>query len=200
MSQVLQGPIYTTVDNVKVRLANKIQFETPGGLLDGEMPNALLCQLIKRAETKVELLLRSRFAIPFRSARTAKFCDLPDHTKAALQTVIDDRAVMEILKTDFGRGTHTNAENYYKDLDKDFKDGINHLLGRDYEGANAKHDRFRFAPPIEDLALATSNCKADDGFKGMIINTDNCPNVTNYAEDQINNPSQNWLRRRVHGL
>lgn len=195
-------PKYTTIDSVKVRLANKVQFQAnPKVLEDGELPNELLAQLIRRAETKVELALRSRYAIPFRSKRLNTFKDLPDHTKEALTTLIDDAAVMAVLKTDFGRGTHINSEGYYKDLKADYDDQLNLLLGFDQEGENRDQvKRFRFSPPLEDLTLAASNKEADDGYKGMIINTDQKYDVTTYAEGQINDPSKSYLRRRMNGL
>lgn len=193
---------YTTLDSVKVRLANKVQFQAdPRTIEDGELPNALLVQLIKRAETKVELALRSRYAVPFRSKRTNLFSDLPEHTKEALTTIIDDAAVMGVLKTDFGSGTHINAEGYFKNVKADYNEQMDFLLGHDAEAEKRDPKRYRFAPPLEDLLLSPSNKEADDGFKGMIINTDMSTNDSaTYAANQINDPSRSYFRRRVRGL
>ncbi len=190
-------PKYTTVDSIRVRLANKVQFESEGGPLDGELPDALLFQLIKRAETKTELELRSRYAVPFRSKSTGSFVDLPDHTKAAICTLIDDGAVMIVLKTDFGRGSHINAEGYIEGLKEDYEEQLNLLLGHDAEGKSENKKRFRFSPPLEDLMLSATNREADDGYKGMIINTDQHRNVADYAGEQINDPSKSYLNRRI---
>ena len=195
----LYCPLYTTYDNVKVLLANKVQFQTsPTELIDGELPNALLGILIGRAETRTEQDLSSRYTIPFTSQKYGQYKLLPDHTKRGIQTAVDLRAVVEVLMTDFGRGTHVNGETYYKNSLKEYEGYIDILLGRNREAANEKHDRFRFTPPLTDLKLAFSNSKADDGFKGMIINTDgNHHGAENYAEEQINNPAATYINRRL---
>ena len=192
-------PIYTTYDSVKVKLVNKVQFQAQEGVVaDGELPNVLLNQLIKDAETGVELDLRSRYAIPFQSIRTGSYADLPDHTQRAIRKVVDLRAEFLILSTDFGRGSHINADGYTKQIEDRYTVEVDRLLGRDKEGENAKHDRFRFAPPLEDLKLSVTNQKADDGFKGMLINTDaSHRDSASYAANQINDPSKSYVTRRL---
>lgn len=195
----LYCPLYTTYDNVKVLLANKVQFQSsPSVLLDGELPNALLGALISRAETRTEQDLSSRYSIPFVSASTGIYSSLPDHTKRGIQTAVDLRAVIEVLMTDFGRGTHVQGDNYYKTSLKEYNGYIDILLGRNPEAANEKRDRFRFTPPLMDLKLAFTNRKADDGYKGMIINTDGSSHDSvSYAEDQINNPGASYINTRL---
>lgn len=192
-------PIYTTIDNVKVRLANKVQFQSNSSYVqDGEIPDSLLTQLIVDSETEVEQDLRSRYAVPFRSKRTGTWMGLPDHSQRALRTSIDIKCVINILDTDFGRGTHINADSYKQNLEKHYEIYIKKLLGRDFEGDNEKRDRFRFSPPLDDLMLSYTNQKADDGFKGMILNTDeDRHNAESYARDQINNPSRSYVSRRI---
>lgn len=199
LNNPLYCPLYTTYANVKVLLANKVQFQTsPTELLDGELPEALLGALISRAETRVEQDLCSRYAIPFTSIKYKEYKFLPDHTKRGIQTAVDLRSVMEVLMTDFGRGTHVNGETYFKNSLKEYDGYIDILLGRNREAANPKHDRFRFTPPLLDLKLAFSNSKADDGFKGMLINTDsNRFGAEIYAEEQINNPAATYINRRL---
>lgn len=189
--------LYTVVDNVKVLLANKVQFQAdPDSLIDGELPNALLIQLIARAETRVEMDLSNRYAVPFRSKTKGVYWNLPDHSRRAIQTAVDLRAVIEILMTDFGRGSSVNGENYYKNAKTTYDEQIDLLLGRNPEAANSKRDRFRFTPPLEDLLLAKTNQEADDGYKGMVINTDGSRNdAVTYAGEQINNPAANYLNR-----
>lgn len=189
------NPLYTTVDSVKVRLANKVQFQRAAEPIEGELPNDFLCQLISDSETEVEQDLRHRYAIPFRSIRTGLYKDLPDHTKRAIRMVVDLRATQMILETDFGRGTHVEGKNYAKTQEENYAKYINKLLGRDSEGKNDKIDRFRFAPPLEDLMLAATNKEADDGYRGTIINTDaSTEDAVTYAGHQINNPARTYLR------
>lgn len=192
-------PLYTTYDNVKVLLANKVQFQfSPDYIQDGELPNALLGQLICRAETRVEQDLSTRYAIPFQSRRTRQYQDLPDHSRRGLQTAVDLRAVIEVLMTDFGRGTHINAELYTRNSEKEYEEYIDLLLGRNREAANEKRNRYRFSPPLQDVLLAFQNRMADDGYKGMIINTDGSRHgAENYAENQINNPAATYINRRL---
>jgi hypothetical protein len=189
-------PIYTTLDNVKVRLANKVQFQkNPDFTCDGELPNEFLEQLIVDAETMVEQDLRSRYSIPFQSITYKTFIGLPDHTKRAIRTAVDYKAVIHVLETDFGRGTHVSADNYLSSQKKAYIAYISKLLGRDAIGANDKIDRFKYSPPLEDLMLAYSNSKADDGIRGTIINTDASRNdVVDYAIEQIDNPSRSYIR------
>ncbi len=191
-------PIYTTLDNVKVRLANKVQFQRdPSTVQEGELPDALLGQLIVDAETEVEQDMRSRYAIPFQSSRTGRYADLPDHSQRALRVAVDLRAVIMILETDFGRGTHVNADGYVNSDQKHYDSYVNRLLGRDPEGKNDKHDRYRFSPPLEGVLLAASNKEADDGYKGRIINTDASRNdAVSYAERQLNNPARSYQNAR----
>lgn len=190
------GPLYTTVESVKVRLANKVQFQSGTTPVEGELPNDLLCQLINDAETEVEQDLRTRYAVPFQSVRTGSYADLPDHTKRAIRVAVDLRCVVMILETDFGRGTHINSEGYVKATSDHYEGYVNKLLGQDKEGVSK--DRYRYSPPLEDLLLSPTNKKADDGYKGMIINTDaNIRGAEQYAVEQINNPAASYVARRL---
>lgn len=192
MSNATFTPIYTTVQSVKVRLAGKVQFQSQCPPLDGELPDDLLGQLIVDSETLVEQKLRGRYAIPFQSATTGTYAGLPDHTKRALRVVCDMRSVMMVLTTDFGRGTHIAGDEYAKDTEDAYDAAIIDLLGQDAEGKERK--RFRFTPPLQDLLLAPTNREADDGFKGMLINTDSSRGgAEQYAEDHINNPSRSYI-------
>jgi hypothetical protein len=190
--------LYTSFDSVKVRLVNKVQFQSdPEIIQDGELPDVLLAQVIRDAETDVEQDLRSRYAIPFKSIRTGAYEDLPDSTQRALRKVVDKRAVHLVLSTDFGRGSHINSDGYTTASKADYDMEIDRLLGRDKEGEGAKRDRFRFSPPLEDLQLARTNAMADDGFKGMMINTDSGADASSYAADQTNDPSRSYVSRRM---
>ena len=197
MSKIL----YTTVESVKVRLAGKVQFQSGDELLDGELPNDLLCQLISDAETEVEQDLRTRYSIPFRSASKGTFTGLPDHSQRAIRIVVDFKAVLKILETDFGRGSHINAEGYEESMKARYEEQIMKLLGRDMIGDKSDVRRFKVSPPLEDVLLARSNSAADDGYRGMIINTDaGQGDAASYAADSMNNPARSYTRRGIGGL
>ena len=189
-------PIYTTIDNVKVRLANKVQFQSdPSQVMDGELPDKLLEQLIVDAETFVEQDLRTRYAIPFQSKTYGTFHQLPDHSQRAIRAAVDYRSVIHVLETDFGRGTHVSAENYIVTQKASYLSFIDKLLGRDSVGANDKIDRFKYSPPLDDVLLAASNAAADDGFRGTIINTDaSTHDAVTFAKEQIDDPSRTYAR------
>lgn len=192
--------LYTTLDSVKVRLSGKVQFEASDGLIDGQLPNALLIQLISDAETEVEQDLRTRYSIPFRSQRTNEWADLPDHSKRAIRIVVDFKAVQKVLETDFGRGSHINAEGYYEEMKDRYEEQVMKLLGRDQVGDKSDVKRFKVSPPLDDMMLARSNSAADDGFRGMIINTDSSKHdAGSYAADSVNNPSKSYIRTRGFG-
>ena len=192
-------PMYTTIDSVKLRLVNKVQFQQKANVIvEGEMPDALLLQIIQDAETEVEQDLRGRYSIPFRSKSTGKFADLPDHSKRAIRMVVDELAVLKVLDTDFGRGSHITAEGYMENKEKNYDKQITKLLGRDKEGNSSPHDRFRFSPPLEGMLLAVGNMEADDGYKGRIINTDASPDASTYASETINDPSLSYAGRRFN--
>lgn len=194
-------PLYTTYESVKVRLANKVQFQKDDEqLAEGELPTELLGQLICDAETEVEQDLRSRYMVPFRSKSTGQYCDLPDHSKRAIRVVVDFQAVLYVLDTDFGRGSHINADKYKENFEKRYTALIKKLLGMDQEGENEKISRFRRTPPLDDLMLSPTNKEADDGYHGMIINTDQDErDAVTYARDQINNPAASYVARRLTG-
>lgn len=199
MGNNLLQPIYTTFESVKLRLVNKVQFQSDKtGSIEGELPDSLLAQLIVDAETEVEQDLRSRYSIPFQSKTKGTFVALPDHSKRALRVACDYMAVINILMTDFGRGTHIAGEAYTTEQQKKYEEYINKLLGRDAEGRNDKIDRFRHSPPLDDVLLALSNSMADDGFRGTLINTDGSRHdAPTYAGEQINNPAATYINRRV---
>lgn len=193
-------PMYTTVDSVKVRLAGKVQFQSSEtGPADGELPDLLLLQLIRDAETLVEQDLRVRYMIPFQSIRTGRFSDLPDHSRAALRMQCDLKAVLLVLGTDFGRGTHVGADPYAKFTSGQYKEGLMRLLGHDAEGKLT--ERYFRTPPLEDVRLAATNlATADNGFRGKIINTDaSRHDSASYAARQINDPSRTYVKKPTVG-
>jgi len=192
------NPLYTTFDSVKVRLTNKVQFQIPNEpLIEGQLPNELLAQLISDAEMEVEQDLRSRYSVPFKSIKFGNYEQLPDHTKRAIRVVVNLKSVIKILETDFGRGTHIDGDTYSNSTKKSYEQNIMRLLGRDMIGQNDKIDRFKVSPPLEDLLLAVRNSKADDGYRGRIINTDASENdASSYAAQQINDPSRSYVTNR----
>jgi hypothetical protein len=187
----LLEPAYTSLESVKVRLRSKVQFQECDALKPGELSNDFLRQLICDAETEVEQDMRGRYSIPFRSKRAGTYLALPDHSKRALRTLCDMKAVELILETDFGRGTHIAGSNYAEKTESRYDLYVKKLLGiqKNPDGSEV----MKRTPPLEDLLLNPSNAAADDGFRGMIINTDQSNHdAVSYAEESLNNPSRSW--------
>jgi hypothetical protein len=112
---------------------------------------------------------------------------------------VDLKAVIMVLETDFGRGTHVSGEGYSKTQKEKYESTIKKLLGvqKNAEGQEVQ----KRTPPLEDLLLASCNSAADDGFKGMIINTDqSTQDAVTYAEEQINDPAESYSGRRPRGF
>lgn len=189
---------YTTLDSVKARLVNKVQFQRDKSVVnEGEMPDELLLSLISDAETEVEQDLRSRYFIPFQTKDEKPFRLLPDHTQRAIRMAIDLKSVTIILQADFGRGTHIDADPYVKSSLEHYDQYIEKLLGQNKEGE--KRDRYRFAPPLENLRLSLSNSMADDGYRGMIINTDASQfDSVSVATEQVSGRVPFRLNRRLY--
>lgn len=196
----LLEPIYTTVDSVRVRLSGKVNFQDKpeDEVEQGQLSEQLFRQLIRDAEVQVETDLRGRYAIPFQHCKTEKFSDLPDQSKRALRRVVDQRAVIEVLTTDFGSGTHVSGKEYSDDLLEKYQDAIDGLLGADRESRESNNagngvKRYRRTPPLEHVKLARGNEKADDGYKGKIINTDaSTDDLSTFAEEHVNDPSRTY--------
>lgn len=200
MSGQMPKPTYTTVDSVKVRLANKVQFQSGSSPVEGEIPNDFLLQLILDAEVDVEMDLRARYKTPFQSITNGHFDKLPEHTKRAIRKVVDHKAVMNVMQSDFGRGTAISGEGLDDKMSEKYEEEIMRLLGKEKIGEGQEHYRFKNSPPLDDLQLAKSNAEADDGYRGMIINTDgSCNSTSDYAREQINDPSRSYIGRRGFG-
>ena len=197
MTPTAYKPIYTTFDSVKIRLQGKVTFKdstTPIGRGDRVMSDELLGQMIVDAETAVEQELRGRYAVPFRSKRSGTYEQLPDHTKRAIRTIVDQKACMLILIDSFGSGTHINADGYLKNLTETYELLLRRLLGQDMEGENFGEKRFRRTPPLDDLMLSVTN-SADTGFIGAPMDAgarspfDQRVTGSEFAANQINDPS-----------
>ncbi len=191
MSVTAYNPIYTTAESVKVRLNGKVAFQTGNEASHREMSNELLGQMIVDAETAVEQDLRGRYAIPFRSKTTNTWEQLPDHSKRAIRTIVDQKAVILILMDSFGSGSHINADGYLKNATENYELLLRRLLGQDMEGAEFGEKRFRRTPPLDDVKLAATNVN-DSGAIFAPVDAGARPDrltAAEYAASQTNDPS-----------
>lgn len=131
--------------------------------------------------------LSPRFGAPFQTESGGSFEKLPERpTKEYLRTMCELQSVLRVLETDFGRGA-VDSEDYVKNIQKRYDNMLAKIMDKrdDDEGGN----RWKY-PPLPGLRLNYFNTEADDGYSGMVINTnDEMP----YATKQVNDPAKTWF-------
>lgn len=175
---------YMTLADLQIRLQNKVRFSA-----DEEEKNAMSEKfakvLIDEAEAEVELDLSPRYAVPFATKAGLAFSKLPLASRNLIRTLVEIKAVMKVLETDFGRGSVAGGSAYSEKIEQRYDKVYEKLMAsREPEGYGWKY------PPLPDLMLAPHNTEADDGFKGQILLTE----VTGdggYPQAQINDPAEN---------
>jgi hypothetical protein len=173
---------------IEDRLRGKIKF-TEDLEDENRMSFRLLRRLMNEAEADVEQDLSPRYAAPFQTAEGAPFDQLPERpTKEFLRTLCELKTVLRVLETDFGRGA-VDADDYRTKTDNRYKEMKNKLL----ELRNGDDQNKWLYPPLMGLRLGYHNTEADDGFRGMVINTSGEQGPGNYAANQINDPSKGWF-------
>lgn len=173
--------LYIKQQQVEIRLAGKVRFTDD---VDDEnlMPYSLLRRLIAEAEGQVEFDLSPRFEAPFQTYDGKPFNQLPERpTKEYLRTLCEVQSVIRVLETDFGRGA-VSAEDYTKSLADRYKVMLDKVIARRNDDDDQNQWKY---PPLRDLRLAYHNTEADDGFRGMVINTSD---KESFAQNQINSP------------
>lgn len=178
--------LYIRSMDVRVRLVGKVRFTESMDDETDKMPLALLRRLILEAEGQVEYDLSERYATPLQTVDGQPFAHLPERpTKEYLRTLCELKAVERVLETDFGRGA-IKADDFYKNTKERYSDMLNKILDRrsEDEGQN----QFR-KPPLPGLRLNYFNQAADDGWRGMVMNTSS---GNDYASKQVNDPSKSW--------
>ena len=186
--------LYITPDDVKVRLAGKVRFTDNIDKEPDKMPNRLLERLIAESEAEVEQELSQRYFIPFQTCAGEDFKKLPDRpTKEYLRTMCELKAVMRVLGTDFGSGTATEGDNYYKNISERY-DKMKDML---MERRGGSYNNFLY-PPLLGLKLNFHNHAADDGYSGAIWVTSQGDG--DFAQKQINDPSENFWNGVIDGV
>lgn len=189
-------PAYITVEDVKLRLKNKVRFEDDEGGSEGgeqvdKFPIALARRLIDEAEGQVEMDLSPRYAAPFAHVTTCKFKDLPDRpTKNIIRTLCELKSCIRILEDDFGAGSAIDAAKYVERLEKRYRSIIDDDLVAK-PSADLESSRQWKNPPLPDLKKNWFNTEADDGYAGTVYVTSSGDG--GYPQDQINDPSETFI-------
>lgn len=179
--------LYINNEDVKSRVRGKIRFKVNPDYDDGAMSESLLTTLIAEAESDVEFDMSQRYAVPFQTHDCLDFSNLPERpTKQYIRTLCILKSVLRILETDFGSGAIDSDDYVTKTQNR-----YNSMLSRNMSRRNKDEDQNQFLhPPLKELKLSYHNDQADDGYRGMVMNTsDKRP----YAPDQINSPRDTWF-------
>ena len=186
-------PLYTNVDQVKARLVGKVRF-TDNEDDENKMPETLLRVLIDEAESQVEQDLSIRYSAPFQTVEGQPFRNLPPRpTRLFLQTLCELKSVQRVLETDFGRGSATEGENYYKSIKERYDAMVKQAVGRNDDGATLVGRTGPFTyPALPGLRLNWGNTTADDGYVGAVLNSSMDNGGGDYPAKQIVDPSEGW--------
>lgn len=186
-------PNYITLNDVKVRLANKVRFQDANETLaesSDKMPIALANRLIDEAEGEVEQELSPRYLAPFQHGATGLFKDLPDRpTKNIIRTLCELKAVIRILETDFGSGSAVDGSKYAASLEKQFRKIIDKNILAKPDGMEATK-QWSY-PPLPSLKVNYFNNAADDGYIGGPLSHSH--SNAELATDQVNDPTESFF-------
>lgn len=192
---------YINSEAVIIRLRGKVKTTDDAEANPDRMPLLLLNRLINEAEGAVEQDLSTRYFAPFQTTSGGAFQSLPERpTKEILRTLCELLAVIRVLETDFGRGSGLDGMKYADACQKRYdimlygdarKPGIISLR----EGT---YNTFR-NPPLPGLQSNYQVSQADNGYSGFLGNTSEGEGSAGYAEEQINNPSQDFWNGRIDG-
>lgn len=177
--------LYVNDFEVKDRLRGKVRFtDDPND--ENLMSTRLLRRLIIEAEGQVEHDLSPRYGAPFQTHDGQAFQFLPERpTKELIRTLVELKSVLRVLETDFGTGGVIEGESYMKRTEDRYKSIIKQLLDR----RDMDQNQWLY-PPLPGLRLNDHNTEADDGLRGLVINTNE---EEYYAGGQVNDPSKTWF-------
>jgi hypothetical protein len=190
--------LYTRISEVKNRLLGKVEFtEDPEETRC--MSEQLLQRLIQESESEVELDLSHRYEAPFTHCDGTGFDALPDRpTKEILRTLCELNSVWRVLDTDFGMGGGSvNSEGYTKQVRSRYEKLRDRIIARRNDDDDQNQYKY---PPLPMLKLSYHNTEADDGFRGMILTTNDGNNSMDYPSRRINDPSQSYFTVLTDGL
>ena len=192
---------YINQEAVIVRLRGKVKTTDDPEANPDRMPLLLLNRLINEAEGAVEQDMSTRYFAPFSTIQGQPFANLPERpTKEILRTLCELLAVIRVLETDFGRGSGLDGMKYAESCQKrydvmlwgdDKKPGLMSIRENTF-------NTFR-SPPLPGLQSNFQVSQADNGFAGYFGKTGAEHNAATYAEDQINDPAQNFWNGRLDG-
>ena len=187
MTQIL----YTRVQEVKNRLKGKVSFtDQPDD--ETAMSEQLLRRLIAEAEGEVEYDLSPRYGAPFTTINSESFEKLPERpTKELIRTLCELKSVIRVLETDFGMsGGAVDSKDYTEKSQTRYDNVVGKLTER--RSKDDDQNQWKY-PPLPGLALNYFNTEADDGFRGMILVTNDGHNSMDFPSRRINSPDESFF-------
>lgn len=148
-------PRYVSLDDVKYRLAEKVNFSGLAPLPDPRFPvttstsmnDEQLAMYINKGASQVEFALSPLYTIPFVNIDgTGDFTTLPEMTQDFIKELVINRASVIILRTNFTKDSGVKGAEYIKELVTEWRENVEEkLLRRSPEG------KYLY-PPLPELA------------------------------------------------
>lgn len=186
-------PRYITLDQVKTRLYNKVNFlgatslinanfaesDTNVGLTDDQ-----LSDFINQAVSFVEFTLSPLYIVPFKTLTGGDYATLPDGTKDFLNNLFINRSCSLILQTEFAKDTGVKGKFFIKQLEEQWCEYIdNRLLKRSPEG------KYQY-PPLLELAYNESQYDLSAPMSAPVSVSVGRYDALDYANRHINDPAR----------
>lgn len=147
-------PRYVTLDEVKFRLSQKVNFSGLTPLADPRFPvttstsmnDEQLTSYINKAASQVEFSLSPLYNLPFANINGGDYDSLPDITTDFIKELVINRASVMILRTNFTKDSGAKGDEYIKELLAEWREMVTEkLLARSPEG------KYIY-PPLPELA------------------------------------------------
>lgn len=188
---------YITLNDIKYRLAEKVNFSGPTPLPDPRFPvttatsmnDDQLTAYINKGASQVEFALSPLYIIPFVNINNnTPFETLPESTIDFIQELVINRASLIILRTNFAKDTGAKGEEYIKNLKEEWKENVTEkLLKRSDEG------KYLY-PPLPELKYNADQFDLSAPMQGPIVVNDSIDDNLAYANRHVlNTKYKGWV-------
>lgn len=189
-------PKYITLDDIKYRLAEKVNFSGDAPLPDPRFPVTTATSLnddqltayINKGASQVEFALSPLYIIPFGDNVTGNFNDLPEGTQDFIQELVINRASIIILRTNFAKDTGSKGDDYIKNLMAEWREQVDQkLLKRTPEG------KYIY-PPLPQMAYNADQFDLSAPMQAPLVVSAAVTDNLTYANGHILNTRKNgWF-------
>ena len=188
---------YVSLDEVKERLIEKVNFSGASPLQDPRFPvvsatsmnDDQLTRYINKGASQVEFALSPLYIVPFVNINNnTPFDTLPDVTKDFIQELVINRASIIILRTNFAKDTGAKGSEYIKNLEREWRENVEEkLLFRSPEG------KYLY-PPLPELKYNSDQFDLSAPMQAPIVVNDSVDDNLSYANRKILNTQwKGWV-------